>query len=267
VRSKIDFLIKRKVDFKLKLSNYTTEIICPEIPFFNINYLKKPQNNAVFSAAHKIKHDLTIWTANEMPELKKQDCKYFDMSARVKKITSTQCTNIDLTAAYITILFNDFFISEETFNFVMRLPKLDRLAAVGMLASHKQIFTYQNGIPIIFEEITNPLENYFYYCVNRTAEIMDKVKLKLENDFIFTWVDSIYFIDNDNKVNEWLVSEMIKDEGLKFKVKTCDFLQIKEHENFVNITFYDPDRDLKTFNIPTREINFKKKILQYYNLV
>jgi len=48
--------------------------------------------------------------------------------------------NIDIKSAYATILKNDGLITQKTFDFINRLPKQERLTAVGMLAGKKNIF-------------------------------------------------------------------------------------------------------------------------------
>lgn len=264
-KSKIDWLIKYKIDFKLKMSNYTTEIICPSIPYMNIKFLKKPQGVKAFLAYNKIKTDLITWTANEMPDIKKENCTYYDFSRKLKTVTGRDFTNMDLTAAYATILYNNLFIQKSTFEYIMKLPKMDRLVCVGMLASKKDLFTYQNGVAITHEEIINPLENYFYYCVDYTANLMRDIAVRLENDFIFSWVDSVYY--RSSPANDFLVSNELEKAELKGKFQECTYLKIDETVKHFKISFFDEKLKPKNFTIPKNKTPLKIFIMQHLNLI
>ena len=265
IYEKINYLIKNKLDFKLILSNYTTEIVCPSIPFFNIKFMQNNQPPISFIAYQKIKKDLMTWTANEMPNINKNECTYFAYNKKIKPRTGSEATNLDLSSAYATILFNDFFISEETYKFISRLDKKQRLVCVGMLASHKDIYTYQQGRPILQEEIINPLENYFYYCVDRTAEIMNELIKMLENDFIFTWVDSVYY---DKSIgNDYLLSSYLDSINIKYKIQDLMYLNIEKKPALIKLDFFDAKNKKKAFNIPTEQTYLKTEILRYYNLI
>lgn len=261
----VDFLIKNKMDFKLILSNYTTEIICPSIPHFNIKYLQNNQPNISFIAYQKIKTDLLTWSANEMPNIDKRACTYFDFSGKIKPRKNSVCSNLDLSSAYATILYNDCFIKKETYDFIMKLPKKQRLVCVGMLASHKDEFIYQQGKPIIRNEIINPMENYFYYCVDRTASIMHKLAEILEDDFIFTWVDSIYY--NSSIGNDYLLSSYLEKNNIIFKIQELMYLNISKDTELIKINFFDAKKNYKTFKIPCERVFLKNEILRHYNLI
>lgn len=266
-KNKVNYLIKNKLDFTIKMSNYTTEIICPALPFFNIKYLQKPQSNISFIAYQKIKRDLLTWSANEMPIIEKSNCTYFDMSKKIHKIKDKRaCKNLDLTSAYANVLFNDFFICQETFDFINKLRKKDRLVCVGMLASNKDTFIYQNGKPIVHNQETNPLEGYFYYCVNKTASIMRELSEFLSDDFIFTWVDGIYYNDPTD-ANDFHLANILNAQNVPFKIEVCDFLEIEQKRSKTQITFFDKNRKYKVFNIPNLNIPLKKDLLKYYNLI
>lgn len=262
---KTNFLIRNKVNFKTILTNYTAELQCEEIPFFNIKFLKKNQNKLAFIAFKKIEKDLKTWTANEPPIINKNECTYFSFDKNFKSQLINEATNLDLKSAYATILFNNCFISLETFNFISKLNKIDRLTCIGMLASRKDIFTYQDGRPIMHEEKTNPLEPYFYYCVNQTACIMDELRKKLEKDFIFTWVDSVYY--RKSIANDYLLTNYLNENCLNFRIESIRYFQSQRDENKIKINFIDTKNKIKTFNLPLQTFSLKKEILQAYNLI
>jgi hypothetical protein len=214
-KSHVDFLVKNGLSFQLKLSNYTNEIICHENGFFNLKHFYSEYNPICFVAFQKIKKDI-LKSGKPKPEINKYNCTYFDLTENIvfNTFDLKNHYNMDLKSAYISILYRDGFITKETFDFVCRLPKKDRLVCVGMLASHKDIFIFTNGKLSHKDEKVNEMENYFFYCVDKTANVMRSIRAKLENDFIFSWVDSVYFFDNDLGVNAYFINNILNDFNL-----------------------------------------------------
>lgn len=263
-KTHLNFLIKNKMDFTLKISNYTGEIICQSMPFFNIRYFAHEMPKITYLAYNKIKKDLLTWSANDMPQIDKYNCVYFDISEDFEKITSKVATNFDLSSAYTSILYNNFFISKDTFEFLAKLPKDLRLASVGMLASNKDIFIYQDGKPILSDKIVNPLENYFFYCLDMTSTVMRDLKAKLENDFLFSWVDSVYYLPSAG--NDFVVDTVINNANLKGKFTPLESLKIINKSNGYKVTFWDTIKEKEMeFNLPKKN-KFKEDILYFYGL-
>lgn len=263
-KTHLDFLIKEKMDFTLKLSNYTSEINCQAMPYFNIRHFASEMPKITYLAHSRIKKDLLNWSANDIPQIDKYNCVYYDLAQNPEKVKSDYATNFDLTSAYATLLYTNCFIQKSTFEFLAKLPKRVRLIAVGMLASNKDIFSYQDGVPIFHDKITNPLENYFYWCLDKTAEVMRNLKAKLETDFIFTWVDSIYYLPH--AANDLIIENEIKLSGLSGKFTPLENLKIVKNDEIIRIDFYDTIKNKpKYFNIPLNS-SFKKDILYAYGL-
>lgn len=263
----IRYLINNKFSFTLKLSNFTTQIICEEAPFFNKTYLQQARGIKVFIAYKKILKDLREFTANEPPIIEKGDIDFYSFNKDIKPVKPAYCRNIDLKSAYATILFNDGFISENTYEYIQKLPKIDRLACIGMMASRKEIFTYTDGINTGYTEEINEMQDYFYHCVKRTQSIMANLAEKLERDFIFSWVDSVYYYDDSAGVNDFLCTQYLNRENFKYHLKDCIYLNIQKKKELINISFFDEKQNFKEFNIPTINNNFKRLILQTLNLI
>ena len=264
-KAHLDFLIKDKMSFTLKLSNYTSEIICQEMPYMSIKQFSSEMPKITYLAHNKIKKDLLMWSANEMPLINKHNCTYYDISANAKNIKSDKATNFDLSSAYVTLLYTNYFISKETFEFCLKLPKKIRLVCVGMLASNKDIITYQDGKPIIYDKITNPLENYFYWCLDKTSIVMRDIATLLERDFIFSWVDSVYYLPS--LTNDFIIENYINSVNLKGKFTPLKNLRINKKDDLIKISFFDTKKEKPmNFNIPLNN-NFKKDILYSYGLL
>lgn len=258
----VDLLKSQRAAFKMQISNYTTKISSNH---YNVTFLKTLQSNMVFAAASYLKKDLSD---KPIPDIDMKKNCYYDTQFKGNGFYSDVAFNIDIKHAYATILFRDGLISRKTYDYLSRLPKLDRLAAVGMLASKKVIFEHDRAGSIRhFEEDVNPLSNFFFYCVQRTENIIQDVKNKiLKDSFLFSWVDGIYYL-NENESYRAVTQQYLKDEyGLESTFKRLYEFDVKVKNNSYRIEFNEDDKgDLlkKTFNIPFPEINYKREICDY----
>lgn len=99
----------------------------------------------------------------------------------------------------------DGIISEGTFKYLSDLPKKDRLSSVGMLASKKTEYVFKNGEPVSCEDKTSEYAGFFFYAAKRTFEIMQELKVILDNNYLFTWVDCIYFKPSEEAMSEAMI--------------------------------------------------------------
>lgn len=244
----------------MQISNYTTKISSEN---HNVTFIKSMQSNRVFAAAAYLKNDLK---GLPVPDIDMKKNCYYDTQFKGEGFYSDTAFNIDIKNAYANILFNDGFISGKTFKYLCKLHKQERLTAVGMLASRKMIFCHaSNGKIYSFDEIVNPLSNFFFYCVQKTENIIHDIKNKiLKESFLFSWVDSVYYL-NDNIAYKNIVQEYLRDEyNLKSSFKRLSEFDVKTKNNSYRISFKETEDDLyKNFNIPFPEMNFKKEICNY----
>jgi hypothetical protein len=208
------------------------------------------QTNMCFAAYAKIKKDVK---AKLPPKISKEELSYFEHDFKQSSFIK-EVYNIDLKSAYATILFNEGYLSKDTFSYLARLPKHDRLASVGMLAAKKKIFTFNKlGSIYEFEEKISDLEQFFYYAVRRTFEIMQDLKKILSSDYLFTWVDGIYFLPNMEK--------LVKCENylryIKFPYSEEVLTNWKVHmvSGAVRLNFYKDGRP-KSFSLPAKQNTF-----------
>jgi hypothetical protein len=235
------------------ISNYTTVI---ETPSKTLKFNDRMLSNRAFAGYQKIKKDLAEYTANEMPVIDKYSLEYFNTYID-KDIFERQAYLVDIKSAYATILLNDGFICKETFDYINSLPKKDRLACVGMLASQKNVFYFQGRELLQTGKIINPLENYFWYCVKRTSEIMNNIRT--ETSPLFFWVDGIYFKSqrDANRAKGILNSEkyFFSEKNLFYfsaKTKTNNF-----GDSYNKIQFYEGPKDLGFTEVNKNELDFK----------
>lgn len=245
----IEMLIACKCNFSLECSNYTMRIKL--LHDTNYKFIKNKQGNQVFAAKRMIEAD--IKNVN-VKNIEAEQVSYFSHNFR-QPIYVERVVNIDLKSAYINILFFDGIISEKTHKYLRGLRKMERLAAVGMLASRKEIFTYDKGKIIDRVEERNPNAKFFYYAVQRTFEMMKELEKICGKDYLFTWVDGIYFLPRPGLKEE--CEKYLNEIKFPFSTDYLNEFEVKYMKGTINVTF-KKDGDLRVFNLPMPDNQFKK---------
>ena len=248
------------IPFKITLSNYTTRIVSNA---YDLHFMKTEQSNQTFAAFAKIKKDCLKMP---LPVIQKDKLKYFTHKLENKNIYADIIYNFDLKSAYANILFKDGYITEQTFLYINKLPKLKRLAAVGMLAGKKNIYEIGPAGEILSEEkIVSPTSLYFFYCVQRMAEIIKGAADILGNGFLFSWVDGIYFNDCPETVKEdskIIIEEYFKKINMPVTFEILTEFEIKENKHHYKTT-YCKEGKLKVINIAKEDSILINKITSY----
>lgn len=244
----VDFLIETKTDFELYTSNYTMKIILKD---GNQKFIRSKQSNRVFAAFRKLEVD--IKTAN-VKEMGLEDVRYFQHDFKHPVYVERVC-NIDLKSCYSNILFREKIISEATHKYLSGLPKRERLAAVGMLASRKEIFTFKNGKVSGVREERSENSRFFFFAVQKTFEMMNELKKICGKSYLFTWVDGIYFLPDGNKMER--CEQYLRDIKFPFSSDYLDEFEVKFINSKINVTF-KKDGDKKVFNLPIPDSAFLK---------
>ena len=262
LRQHTEFLKEMKSDFKLEASNYTAKITTNTT---QITFTMKSLELCAFIAHGKIKNDLKKFTANEIPIIETGLLEYYNQNLRSEILQNV--LNFDLTKAYPTILYKDGFISIDTFNYLCKINKDNRLAAIGMLARKKNITIFQDGKPILIDIEKKETSNYFFYCVKKTHQIIMEIKEALNLRFLFSWVDGIYFEIIDLK-NLNLYIELVKQVCDKYEMNfTTEILSnyFATFENDFYKVIYSKDNNDKVFSIPSNELNLNYRTYKRLN--
>lgn len=253
-RAIVRFLEQTECSFELIRSNYTMEV---KSQLINEKYVATMQSKQMFAAFAKIKSNVK---AKPIPQITRDELVYYQHNFR-ESFFSKIVSNIDLNCAYATVLLNDNIISPETFKYLLRLPKQARLVSVGMLASRKKSFNYQQGVITGYDEKVSDLSPFFYLAVKRTFEVMTVLKKICGRNYLFTWVDGIYFhpdetIEKECKAYLDSISFGYKNEELKeFQVK---FLPRKITLDFKKWNVKKSEWDRKVFNLPHKQTMSEK---------
>ena len=241
-------------------SNYTlkfdSEFCAP------IQFLQNVQSKKAFMAGAKIKRDINA-TGLTPPDISKQEVQYYDFSP-VEALKKAQETvfNIDIKSAYASVLKNHSLISADTYKYLTTLSKRDRLASVGMLASHKEIFEMMGHEAVSTEEIINEMENWFYFCVHQTNEIMANCAKILKNDFLFFWVDGIFY---SSEKKEAQIKNYLISEGYGYKKAICSQFEYVETEQNRVLKYFKDGEELKTLSLPQKNKEAHEFLIKFLN--
>ena len=225
------------------MSNYTTAI--EERKSTRDRYLQNMQSKRCFAAAKKIEKDLK---GKPVPNITNKDVRYFqhDFSQNFKGDT---IFSIDLKSAYANVLKMKHLITDETFNYLSILPKKDRLACVGMLASKKEVYDYKDGLYTYRGEIRNPLSGFFFLAVKGTFEIMSELKAICGNEYLFTWVDCIYFQPNEETMSNCLM--YLESANFPYSPEVLTNFSVTNNVNYIRVD-YMKDSERKTIHLPIK---------------
>lgn len=254
-KAAIEFLKTSGKPFTVTLTNYTINIKGA----VNYKFMKHERSFKFFSYYNKLKKEVCEYLSkNPLPACDK--IFYYDIKPK-EDFNLKNVYNIDLTAAYLHILLNEKIISQNLFDELNKLDKQDRLSIVGMLAGRKSQYNFDENGKIISHEIIEDkqLRNVFFHCVQCTFLIMQQIKYLIDESYIFSWVDGVYF---SNESDTFLINEYLRELNYPCTIETLSDFKYINKKDHVLITF-DKGVKTKSFNIPTKKNKFAKDIYEF----
>ncbi len=212
----------------------------------------------MFIAYNQIKKDIE---GKHLPHVDPDNLRYYINGFKGEQIYSDKIYNIDLKAAYATILLNKGILSKKTYGYLMKLDKIERLVSIGMLASRKETFYFDTNGVIFSEDCQiSPYANFFFSAVKETHAIMNECRTILGNDFLFSWVDGVYFMNRRHKTT---VMNFLRARGLRATFSVLSEFEIEMNHEFHRLT-YMKEGEKKFFIIPTSTgFLTRNKIINY----
>lgn len=248
----VNYLNDCGFEFELSSSNYTTKITSEIV---TQTFVLNMQSLRTFAAFARLKKDLSD---KQVPNIQPEQVRYFEHDFK-KDAFHDEVMNIDLKSAYARVFLIDKMIQKETFDYFSTCRKQERLASIGMLASRKKIFKFKDGKPISYVEQISPLSGFFFYCVKRTQEIMAELKNICGQKYLFTWVDGIYFLKDEQIAKQ--CEEYLNSIDFLFSKEVLNKFRVVVMKDNCHIYFYK-DEKLKTFCLPSMQSEFKKVIME-----
>lgn len=244
-RNKINYFKKHKHNFEVSYTGYTGMI---KNQTENKNYFFiKSTTKSPFKYTQKIKSEIKksdIW----LDAISSKNIKFFKVN-NIKPMTYKKVYNVDINGAYPNALRILGLISNELFNELMKLDKIERLKAIGMLATNKTVFIFKDGVQIDVKKKSDELmRNVWLSLCHYTGEAIEAVRVDLKS-FLFFWFDGIYFTDASEA--EGAISKL-KEFGFESKLEVLTNFKVKEKSDNLFIT-YGKGEDTKQFLLPKSE--------------
>jgi hypothetical protein len=244
-------LKKNCIPFELTQTMFTKKIKCEfgEFNFVEFGNVMKPKDLGFINV---VKKHCT------------ENCKkvFFDRSAiqyigesKLKKNYnySKDIYEIDLTGAYWNFAYKEGFITEQIYLRGLEVPKKVRLISLGNLAKRSLYLNFDgnNYAKPVYIKSTET-EHVFFKVSELTDILIRKLVIISKKDFLFYWVDAIFFQGLESLKN---ISEYLESENIKFKIIKID--NVIKKENLI-IT-HDEQHMTKTNPTGKREFNFIKR--------
>lgn len=238
----IDKLNIDGVTYIMTLTNYTCLI---QSPVYSYHFIKHMQRQSVFSTTNDLKRYMDSSLKN-ISTIDRESVRYYNAKIIGKPLYLETVYNIDINAAYPTCLLNSKLIDHGLYSKLMTLNKEERLAAIGMMASRKRIFTINSGEVQQYEETESPYSKYFFFCVKSIADLIFECELITGLSFIFSWVDGLYV---DDRFQAEKCRRLLAKAGYRSTVSLVRDFQYVPMNNRIQIKFAK-DGENKLFNIP-----------------
>jgi len=269
--SQADYMYKNKIPFTMKHSGSVMEI---ESDLFNSKSLDRKFNGKELNFIKKVKKHVI----NENVSMnflgtryKSKDIKYIEVSKKLKSgdvYEDVYC--LDLVSAYFQMALMLGVISPDIYKEGIGIDKVTRLASLGSLARRTEVREYDGKEYRLLETIeSTATENCWFAICYKVGELMLKASKSLGDEFIFYWVDGIFFKNTPENIKK--VSDVFAESGFESKQENVGKIEVMENELLVYSQnclssrrfAYSVGRTRKKVMSPT-EI---KRLLKYANTV
>jgi len=166
---------------------------------------------------------------------------------------------VDIDQAYFETAYQLGIIDDNLYNKGKKgsIRKIARLTALGSLAKKTYVYNFK-GKKLKSREIETDvlLQNLWFTICKRVSDVMNEVIIDLGNDFIFYWVDGIYF--KNTKTNLSKVMAKFIEAGYNSKFRKIN--QIYFHEKGFAVNDYGDI--VREFNYPAyidgKKVNYSE---------
>ncbi len=106
------------------------------------------------------------------------------------------CTELDITKAYLNAAYLEGFLSKKIYQEILFVNGINRKRVIGSLATRKIISTYDKKGELLNKETVLDIELrkvWSNICAFVGEKMNQIIELNNENNFLFFWVDNIFF--------------------------------------------------------------------------
>ena len=261
--SKTMFLYVNKMPFTMVMSGGVTELYSNE---WNCKSIDKTFDSQAMNFVRKIKKyikDNYVAMKFVDKDYKNSNIKYIDVNSKINEgdVVEGVCC-LDIKSAYWRTALLMGVISREIYDKGASIHKVTRLASLGSLAKRKEVYSFDGETYKQVETIRSyETENIWFALCARVSELMQKMIDDLGDDFLFYWVDGIYFKrseENIKKVTEFL-------ESCSYDVKEEPVSKVEFYKDHF-LVYSNSGTDCKKFGWTLKRDKSKKDIMSVFEM-
>lgn len=194
-----------------------------------------------------------------------QMIRYFDFSDSVYEAEidagsvysyGSDLVEMDITKAYYQVCRNKDLITEEFYQKCLELPKDVRLKLIGSIATITYLHEYKEGklIDITIKKDDDLRKVWFNICHAVDTVMGDIANAVPVNDFLFYWVDGIYFKKGSVSDNIHIAKSIMKNANFDFTIEYLKKVEIKNKAGVIQLNIEKSNGVKKVFFVPQKQV-------------
>jgi hypothetical protein len=252
----INLFERKKIPFTIYQTLSTTKIVTGDKLLTYTNTTNR-LNNYELNLIKKVKKDALNCT--DMPSTTNLDVKYIDVSKLINtnKVLTSELYELDLSSAYWNNALKNNFIEQSTFDYGKgaRIGKRARLISLGALAKTTTVQNFDGTIYNDLKPIKTKTKGIFFECANICSLEMNILKILAENNFLFFWVDAVFF--RTNKTKE-ILETYLNSKNIDYKIIALDKIQSNKKDATITVHSEIAKKPIRKFNFTKN----KKQIIK-----
>lgn len=233
IEEAVQNLNRRHKKFSIKHGTYTDTLDLGDgrkITFSHARF-----SNRVFAAANMIRRDVLASLRGQEIMSSEHDKINFNHRPLLEPMYARRVLNIDITSAYARCLYANRLISSDTYAYLLKLRKQERLPAAGMLARGYTIYRYEGGKCSAIDSYRAPTAQVFYFLIAEINNLMMALEWELGNNFYFYWVDGVFFRYDTPKNLVTRCENIIRARGYDFKYEAVNNFHLTKRGDLYTI--------------------------------
>lgn len=246
-RNYLKNLMERKKSFSWKFSG--------QLEILEYNGRRKifncdPWTKETFILQTQIKKELE----EQEPPAIDTNINYFDFQPPKMGKTKTfkNVKGIDLSAAYQTFAYNLGYISEVLYKKCLEANKVSRLRSWGAIAKKNTTFHFDRGECKESENDTSKLRPFFFSTARHVGEVMNECKEISGENYLFHWVDCVFFEANAKKEQE--IIDLLDLYNLPYHFEEIEYITINSLSNLYRVEKKEKGKNKKRFNFAKNKV-------------
>jgi hypothetical protein len=251
VEQLVKFYNEQKVTFKVKHSQYSTTF---DFGKEKIKFVTQTYGIRVFAANRALVKDI-----KSSPDTLELLTKYYstdnyDVRNGLKPKNYGKVINVDIVGAYPNTLINNGLCTFETYKRLMKLPKKERLPAIGMIAKKATVFSYENGECTEWDVEVGEFANIFYFLIYEIDRIMKFCKEIAGEYYIMHWVDGIFLEHYTPRSILDEIQDFLKKHKYLYRFENISSFKVVREDDMLNFEI-TKNKELKSFKFADKRMN------------